>query len=147
METSSTTSIFSRAITVNKMIAIQNLEINLISFFYWPFLSMAPRQQMIIQTQKLDRMRLYFKIKVTFSDALLVSNKMIQRQRMQDTLSTYYGVALRDTRWYRDQVLTSASQASFRIWLQVVKLLALIFWVHLSTFVHRYAALIVTSIL
>ena len=59
---------------------------------------MAPRQQMIIQTQKLDRMRLYFRIKVTFSDALLVSNKMIQRQRMQDTLSTYYGVALRDTR-------------------------------------------------
>ena len=33
--------------------------------------------------------------------------------------------------WYRDQVFTSASQASFRFWLQVVKLLTLIFWVHL----------------
>ena len=54
-------------------------------------------------------------------------------------MSAYYVVALRDPRWYRDQVLTSASQASVRFWLQIVKLLALRFWVHLSTFVHSYA--------
>ena len=46
---------------------------------------MAPRQQTIIQTQNLDRMRLCFRINVRFSDALLVFNKLIQG--MQDTLT------------------------------------------------------------
>ena len=50
-----------------------------------PSIFMAPRQQTIIQTQKLDRMRLCFRINVRFSDALPVFNKMIQR--MQDTLT------------------------------------------------------------
>ena len=103
---------FSRTVTVNEMklllvrstIAIQNMfwiaicikssrykskfgnKFEIISSID-PSIFMAPRQQMIIQTQKLDRMRLCFRIKVRFSDALLVSNKMIQRQRMQETLT------------------------------------------------------------
>ena len=43
-------------------------------------------------------------------------------------MSTYYVVALRDTGWYRDQVLTSGCQASRSHFL-----------VHLNSFVHTYA--------
>ena len=53
---------------------------------------MAPRQQIMMTTKSLDRMRLCFKTKVRFSDVLLVSHRIIQRtitqykirQRMQN---------------------------------------------------------------
>ena len=54
-----------------------------------PSIFMAARQQIMILThaQKLDRMRFCFRTRVRFSDALLVSDGIILRQRMQNTLT------------------------------------------------------------
>ena len=105
-----------------------------------------------------------FKIKVRFSDALLVSHRTIQRQRMQNTFtfmlnSSTYNLHIwcsRRSFYERRQgeqevkrihcrhsvsrLCVSASQAvPFRFWPQVVKVLDSRFWVHFCTFVHSYA--------
>ena len=77
-----------------------------------PSISMAPRQQTIIQTQNLDRMRLCFRINVRFSDALLVFNKLIQR--MQDTLTYNEYIPCCCSSWHA-VMSRSSSQASFRL--------------------------------
>ena len=134
------------AICIYVLKICQNLEIIFWDhFFYWPFDLHRTHTTNDNTNTKTRQNETLFPNKVRFSDALLVSYKMIQRQRMQDTL-TWWGHTMLLLFVTHGDIATKFSP-SFRFWLQVVKLLALIFWVHVYIAMQLTCEFICSSLL